>query len=145
MRREPKRITKEFCRESTARTAGARKALDESQARIDADKDQRYREYAQRDLDKSKLNFDQDPKRESRIAQHRCIPCFYLVRLAGAAITYQPCGLCGKDQAFSSTSTDVVCVDCARAHAMCSHCGADIDGDAAREDYPETEEDRHAT
>lgn len=140
MRHEPQCITKEFCTQATLRLSDARKTLDERQARLDADKDHRFRDFAQRDLDKTRKNFDKDPQRERRIAQQRCLPCFYIPRLAGAAMTSRECGLCGKDQMFSSTSTDVICVECAKAHSLCAHCAADIDGDTTRVEYPETEE-----
>jgi len=139
MRQEAQRITTDFCTQATQRLAGARKALDERQKELDADKDYRYRDYAQRDIDKTRKHFNEDPHRERRTAQHRCLPCFYIPRLAGAAMTSRECGLCGKDQMFSSTSTDVVCVDCAKTHGLCAHCGADIEGNTARVDYPATE------
>ena len=78
-----------------------------------------------------------DPDREARVEKCLCVVCHYGSRLGGAAITNQPCMSCGKDQTFSSTDTDVLCLDCAKAGRLCAHCGADIDLKVGRRNWPE--------
>lgn len=69
-----------------------------------------------------------DWKKKERRAASKCRACFYSSsRIGGAAMTSQPCGICEKDQMYSSTCTDVVCIDCARLHQICKECGADVE------------------
>ena len=71
-------------------------------------------------------NLRDDPDKDKRLAAHRCLPCHYIVRLAGQAFTQQPCGICLVDQTYPSTSTDVLCLPCASARELCKHCGGDL-------------------
>lgn len=74
---------------------------------------------------------DGDTLREARIAKHECKACFYPSRihgrLAGAAITTRPCACCGAQQTYSSTATDVLCIECARTRSLCKHCGGELE------------------
>lgn len=79
-----------------------------------------------------------DPRREERLAKQFCKACFYgPPRVAGAAMTTQPCMCCGEDQQYGSTNTDVLCLDCAKAHDLCKHCGGDLALQLDRKDWPE--------
>jgi hypothetical protein len=73
------------------------------------------------------LKSDQD--QEQRIGKSLCICCYYVnnARIAGCAITDRQCGLCETVMRFSSTATDVTCLDCAKRNDICKQCGADID------------------
>jgi hypothetical protein len=79
-----------------------------------------------------------DPKRAQRLTQQRCIACYYAPPVvAGAAITTQPCACCGTPEQYASTSTDYLCAPCAQQHDLCKHCGADIDIDTTRSQWPD--------
>lgn len=80
--------------------------------------------------------YQEDPHREHRLAEHKCKACYYRTVIAGAAITMQPCMCCGKEQMYSSTNTDVLCVPCAKTHALCKHCGGDVEMNSDRKDWP---------
>jgi hypothetical protein len=69
-----------------------------------------------------------DPDKEKRAEKAECLTCFYAntMRAGGAALTTQPCGLCGKSISSGNTCIDVICRDCAIEHELCKHCGADI-------------------
>ena len=73
-------------------------------------------------------NLIADPDQDKRLAAGICSPCYYLMSgsVAGRAITIRPCGLCEKDQTYSSTQTDALCLDCAKRNSLCRHCGGDI-------------------
>lgn len=77
-----------------------------------------------------------DERRDERIASQRCKACFYFPRMAGQAITAQPCACCAAPQTYSNTDTDVLCLPCASEHALCKHCGGDLDMRAARRSWP---------
>ena len=70
-----------------------------------------------------------DHQREIRRSSQLCPCCFYVVpvRIAGAAITTVPCGLCQTPCTFSSTAVDRVCAACAKTHELCKRCGADLE------------------
>ncbi len=79
-----------------------------------------------------------DPARAQRIAGSLCRWCFYASgRLAGAAMTMQPCSACGVDQHYSSTATDVLCLPCANEHSLCKRCGGDREMRTLRRKWPE--------
>ena len=65
------------------------------------------------------------PKRLKKKSE--CKVCFYINkdRIGGAAMTKQPCGICGEVVWYGSTNTDVLCLDCAIKHSLCKHCGGD--------------------
>ena len=69
-----------------------------------------------------------DPDKKERLSKSICSSCWYneYGRIGGAAMTSQPCGLCGKDQIYSSTATDVLCTPCALSNELCKQCGADV-------------------
>lgn len=67
-----------------------------------------------------------DPGKTDRLKKQECIACYYSSRVGGQAITEQDCMCCGETQTYSSTATDVLCMDCARAHDLCKRCGGDI-------------------
>jgi hypothetical protein len=69
-----------------------------------------------------------DPDKKDRRAKSLCVVCHYGSRLGGAAITDRPCGCCGKMQHYSSTATDILCLDCAKLLGMCKQCCALMEG-----------------
>lgn len=70
----------------------------------------------------------EDPRKEERLKKHECKACFYLRgRIGAAAMTRQDCGICGKEQMFGSSCTDVICPECAKANQLCRRCGADLE------------------
>lgn len=62
-----------------------------------------------------------------RQALQQCRACYYSAeyRIAGQAFTNTKCGLCSKELQFPSTDVDALCPECAKAHDLCRHCGAD--------------------
>lgn len=78
-----------------------------------------------------------DLHKSKRKKAQECKSCFYLSgRLGGSAITHRDCGICGKEMSFSNTCVDAFCVDCARKHKLCAHCGGDINMRAGRRKWP---------
>lgn len=85
--------------------------------------------------------FKEDPKKTTRTLASQCLSCFYSdSRIGGCAMTNQPCGLCKKDQLYGSTSTDVLCMDCAVKNSLCKHCGADFELREKRRKWPKAED-----
>lgn len=79
-------------------------------------------------LRQSLLNVDTDPKKNERLEKSLCKHCFYVysTRMGGSAITYRECSICEKDQTYSSTATDPLCLPCAKENELCKQCGGDI-------------------
>ena len=74
-------------------------------------------------------DLDDDLRHEKQL----CPVCYYNhSRIGGAAVTTGVCGLCDAEQVFSNTCVDVLCIDCAKKHNLCLHCGSDIDCKARR-------------
>jgi hypothetical protein len=78
---------------------------------------------------KSALEFMRDDRRKDRLKKGECRTCFYIrnSRIGGAAMTSRPCGICGWDQMYGSTNTDVLCMKCAEIHKLCKYCGGDLE------------------
>ncbi|MCA9340278.1 MAG: hypothetical protein KDA17_05170 [Candidatus Saccharibacteria bacterium] len=66
-----------------------------------------------------------DTEAKDRLAACQCKACFYVMnpRIGGAAITEQPCAMCGDVQTYGSTATDVLCLPCAKSNELCKRCG----------------------
>lgn len=77
-----------------------------------------------------------DTRRAERKTRHECKACFYSSRIGGAAMTTRPCMCCGADQLHGSTSTDVLCANCAKEHSLCKHCGGDLELRPRRKTWP---------
>lgn len=82
----------------------------------------------QKDVITRALEAATDPHKTERLTACQCIRCYYIYpdRIGGAAMTVQPCGVCGKDVMYGSTATDVLCLPCAKEHELCKHCGGDV-------------------
>lgn len=70
-----------------------------------------------------------DMRRADRKQDCLCRWCFYYCqpRIGGCAMTIRPCGICGIEELYSSTATDVVCRACAIEHKICRQCGGDVE------------------
>lgn len=68
-----------------------------------------------------------DIYKELRVIAQECQRCYYITKVGGASMTTVLCGICEKEMMFGSTCTDTVCLDCAKKHRLCKHCGGDID------------------
>lgn len=71
-----------------------------------------------------------DAQKAERHAVAECVLCYTGYsngRLGGARCTTVLCGLCDKELHFGSTCVDRLCLECAKAHGLCKHCGADVD------------------
>lgn len=73
-----------------------------------------------------------DPDRKIRLKIPECKLCFYSVSIGGSAMTNKDCICCGETTMYSSTDTSELCVECAKKHKLCSHCGGDIDMQVGR-------------
>lgn len=96
-------------------------------------------ERAKRQVDsaiKRARSLEQDSDRDERLRRHLCKACHYFTKLAGQAITTQPCSCCGVQQTYASTDTDIVCAECAQEHEICKHCGGDREMRTDRRDWP---------
>ena len=68
-----------------------------------------------------------DVNKKERIEKQECIYCFYLdSRVGGSCMTTSYCGICNKTLHSGNTNTDALCIDCAKKHKLCKHCGGDI-------------------
>ena len=83
-------------------------------------------------------DLENDSDKDGRLLRQRCKACHYFTGIAGQAFTTQPCACCGKPQTYSSRSTDVLCMECAKEHDLCKHCGGDIEMRTQRRDWPVT-------
>ena len=80
---------------------------------------------------------EHDIDKGARIEAGMCPACHYLLnRAGGASITHQPCAMCGADQSYASTATDVLCLACAREHSLCKRCGGDREMRPRRRNWP---------
>lgn len=80
-----------------------------------------------------------DARREERLARNECRACFYRPMWGGAAICEQDCMCCGNEQMYGSTATDVLCLECAKRHSLCKHCGGDLEMRTRRRAWPVAE------
>lgn len=73
--------------------------------------------------------FDTDPLITKRMEVHECKTCFYInsSRIGGSAMTLKNCNNCGKKEMYSSTVTNLYCLDCAKELGVCAYCSQDID------------------
>ncbi len=76
------------------------------------------------------LGYATDYRKKERREASLCKRCYYGDRvnggrIGGAALTTQPCGVCGKEQMYGSTATDKLCRDCAVTYQLCKQCNAD--------------------
>lgn len=78
-----------------------------------------------------------DPEKAKREEACLCRLCFYQHRLAGAAVTTEPCMCCGLPQTYGSTDTDALCLECAEKTGLCKHCGGDRELQGDRNAWPE--------
>lgn len=80
----------------------------------------------------------QDLSKEERLKKCQCKACFYIRgRLGCAAITERPCSGCGKRVTCGNTCIDKLCMDCAKKHSLCVHCGGDLEMRVGRRKWPE--------
>lgn len=79
-----------------------------------------------------KSDLDMDERKKAQL----CKACFYFTALGGSRITSRECAGCGKDQVYGSTNTDALCMDCARKHSLCKHCGGDLEMRVKRRNWP---------
>ncbi|MBM5783156.1 MAG: hypothetical protein FJ368_07055 [Pelagibacterales bacterium] len=73
-------------------------------------------------------NLQEDPQKQERIKNCTCLVCWY--RSGGMhtnSFVHTNCKSCNKDLQFVNSNTDEVCIDCAKEHKLCKHCGADIE------------------
>lgn len=79
-----------------------------------------------------------DDERVERLAKSECLSCFYLfsARIGGATMTDRECAGCDKEMHFSSTATNLLCLDCASINSLCVRCGADVELKERRKPYP---------
>lgn len=84
--------------------------------------------YAQDSIEGA-LGYLADKSKKERREKGECKFCFYMrtQRIGGAAMTSQPCGICGEYQMYGSTNTDKICLKCAKKHELCKYCGADLE------------------
>lgn len=78
----------------------------------------------------------EDIRKEARLKKHFCKSCFYMDRVAGSATTERECMSCNVKEMYGSTSTDALCMDCAKHHYLCKHCGGDLDMRPRRRVWP---------
>lgn len=95
---------------------------------------------------RSKSNFDSllklagemegDLRADERLYNNECRSCFYGGRVSCPRSTMRRCMCCGEAQYYSSTATDVLCLDCATKHKLCKRCGGDLEMRTKRRNWP---------
>lgn len=90
-------------------------------------------------VDQARL-IQEDPKKNERIDASKCVVCYYLTRVGGAAMTYRECMCCTNNMLYSSTATDVLCTECAVKYGLCKCCGGDLELNVNRLHWPENNE-----
>jgi hypothetical protein len=68
-----------------------------------------------------------DPEKERRLAEQRCILCYYTIRISGQAFTAYKCGECSTEFMHHNTSVPKLCLECARKLNLCAECAAEIE------------------
>lgn len=68
----------------------------------------------------------EDANKKERQSSKECVICYYDSKIGGAAMTSANCKICDATMTFGSTNVDKLCKKCASEHALCRHCGADI-------------------
>jgi len=73
-------------------------------------------------------NLQKDPDKKERLKASECIVCWYR---GGGMVTnacvHTSCKSCNKELWFGNSNTDEICIDCAKEHKLCKHCGADLE------------------
>lgn len=73
-------------------------------------------------------NISTDPRKQERLADGKCIDCFYLDDGIGfSAMTRKNCECCDKEMMFGSSYVDAFCLDCSNKKSLCRHCLARIE------------------
>lgn len=81
--------------------------------------------------------YEDDTRREQRLAVHECKRCFYLRgRVCGQAMTEWHCGICQNRHMHHNTCTPAACHGCAKEHKLCRYCGGDLDMRRNRRKFP---------
>jgi hypothetical protein len=90
------------------------------------------------------IKFLDDPERLQRIKDSQCKTCYYILRsrLGGPTATERPCGICGKNELYDTTTTDPICFDCAVKNELCKRCGGDIHMRPRRSYRPDDEREQ---
>lgn len=90
------------------------------------------------DVLESAKKLSQDSEKKERLQESLCPCCYYLrkARMGGARITHKDCAECEREMVFSSTATDLLCIDCAKENKLCLRCGADLELKERRNPYP---------
>lgn len=68
----------------------------------------------------------EDRDKKYRLEDQECVVCYNNPKIGGAAVSSRQCGMCDKYVTSGNTAADVLCMDCAKKHKLCKHCGADI-------------------
>jgi hypothetical protein len=82
----------------------------------------------------TKISTDVDKKQ--RLKRQLCKACYYVSRVAGQAMTSRECACCEKEQTYSSTDTDALCLGCAKEHSLCKRCSGDLELRVRRRKWP---------
>lgn len=75
----------------------------------------------------SVANFDNDPERDKRLSESRCVVCFYERFAAHATACSRQCGLCDEKLSVGNSRVPVLCVACATKNGLCAMCGGDME------------------
>lgn len=70
-----------------------------------------------------------DTDRKARLEKQRCKVCYYIDTdiLACQAFTHYHCTACELELIHANSNINALCLDCAKKHKLCIHCGADIE------------------
>lgn len=71
----------------------------------------------------------EDVNKKDRLSKSTCLVCYYDRRgimVTNASVTTN-CRSCNKKITFGNSNTDEVCLECAKEHKLCVHCGSDIE------------------
>lgn len=75
-------------------------------------------------------NYNNDYDLFDRREEQVCKYCYYIILPFVVGLTTfveRNCLSCGKEMHFPSSVSDVLCIDCAKKHDACKHCGGEMD------------------
>jgi hypothetical protein len=80
--------------------------------------------------------YELDPDKPERHSRQQCLTCYYTPHISGRAFSPERCAGCQQHLQHPTTDIHKLCLMCARAHKLCTRCGADIDHNTSRKDWP---------
>lgn len=82
-----------------------------------------------KNTEKMMKGIKEDINKKDRLSESTCLVCYYDTRgvmVTNSTVTTN-CRSCNKKMMFGNSNADEVCLECAKKHKLCVHCGSDIE------------------